>query len=69
MTIVYPDGVPVFWDFLQGKCRRVVMEVTPHQIPAEIYAAEDADRRAVLAQWIRELWEDKDQRITSILST
>ena len=32
VTIVYPEGAPNFWDFLQGKCPRVEMDITPHVI-------------------------------------
>ena len=69
VTIIYPDGVPTFWAFLQGKCPRVIMEVRPLPIPETVRQAEDAQRRAELAQWIRELWLDKDQRVASAVRT
>lgn len=68
VTIIYPDGVPTFWEFLQGKCRHVIIHVTPHQIPAAIYQSDDAERRAALAQWIKALWVAKDQRIDNAVS-
>ncbi len=67
VTIIYPDGVPTFWDFLQGKCRRVVFEVTPHNIPE--LGEDQASRRTNLAQWVKNLWQDKDQRISAALGT
>ncbi len=67
VTIVYPDGVPTFWDFLQGKCPRVHMEIVPHVIPDEILHADEAERRAALGQWIKSIWLAKDQRISQQL--
>ena len=65
VTIIYPDGVPTFWEFLQGRCRRVHMEIQPRTIPPAIYDAEDAMRRTELAQWIKELWMEKDQKVVA----
>ncbi|MEM9623016.1 MAG: acetyltransferase [Pseudomonadota bacterium] len=67
VTIVYPDGVPQFWDFLQGKCRRVIFEVTPHDIPYAELADADGNRRAHVAQWIKSIWTAKDARISELL--
>ncbi len=63
VTIVYPDGVPTFWEFLQGKCPRVEMDVTPHEIPAEILETEETARRQALGQWIGSIWAAKDNHI------
>ncbi len=68
VTIIYPDGVPTFWAFLQGKCPRVILEVQPLEIPAAVREAEAAERRAVLAQWIRDIWVEKDRRITGAVN-
>ncbi len=76
VTIVYPDGVPSFWAFLQGKCQNVIIEVTPHDIPQALRGAnglsnaedtERKDRRAFLAQWMKSIWQAKDSRISEIL--
>lgn len=67
VTIIYPDGVPTFWAFLQGKCRRAVMQVDMHEIPTRMRQAEENGRRAELAQWIKQLWLDKDARIEAAM--
>ena len=64
VTIVYPDGVPTFWDFLQGKCPHVEFEVQPHDIPTHILHTGENAKRAELAQWVRALWSEKDARIS-----
>lgn len=69
VTIYYPDGVPTFWEFLQGKCPHVEMQVTPYTIPDRVRQAKDAERRAELAQWIKQIWLDKDARLETAKST
>ena len=64
VTIVYPGGVPTFWEFLKGNCPRVEFEVHPHDIPTQILQADENERRAELAQWVKTLWLEKDTRIS-----
>ena len=33
VTIVYPNGVPTFWEFLQGKCREVHIDIRQLALP------------------------------------
>jgi len=65
VTIVYPGGAPTFWDFLQGKCKEVHIDVRQHSLPELV--EDDAQRKAQLAQWIRKIWLTKDQLIGEIL--
>ncbi|MBC5783565.1 acyltransferase [Ramlibacter sp. USB13] len=69
-TIVYPGGVPTFWDFLCGRVPRVVVRVRQVPIPAEFtardYAADPQFRRA-FGRWLTALWEDKDREVEALL--
>lgn len=67
VTIVYPDGTPTFWEFLQGKCKNVTIEIRQHEIPPEARDENDLVRRSSLASWIKQLWIAKDQRIRELL--
>lgn len=72
VTIVYPDGVPSFWDFLCGKTSRIVVRVQSRDIPQHLLGgnySEDAEFRAAFSQWVNELWAEKDQQIDEILKT
>lgn len=61
VTINYPDGVPTFWAFMQGKCGRVTMTIEGHDVPASVRAAADDDaRRAAVTEWVETLWRAKD---------
>lgn len=71
-TIVYPGGVPTFWQFLCGRVPRVIVQVRELPIPAEFctgdYAADTAFRRT-FHLWLAELWEEKDRRIAGLLTS
>ncbi|MEP6504829.1 MAG: acyltransferase [Betaproteobacteria bacterium] len=72
VTIVYPDGTPTFWDFLCGRCRRVVVRVRQLAIAPELrsgdYTADTAFRRR-FHQWLDAVWQDKDDEVDRLLRT
>ncbi len=68
-TLIYPDGVPTFWGFLQGKCRRVIFDARYCPIPE----LEDKDSgnisyKASVARWVQRLWDEKDALISDYLA-
>lgn len=69
-TIVYPAGVPTFWDFLCGRVPRIRVRLRQVPIPegfaASDYAADPAFRRS-FQQWLTALWEDKDRQVDELL--
>ena len=71
VTIVYPDGAVGFWDFMCGRMRRVVVEVNPLQIPADLFAGDyenDPAFRKRFQDWVAQLWDAKDRRIEALLA-
>lgn len=70
VTIVYPDGPPMFWDFLCGRMRKVIVRVRLLEIPAELaegdYATDSRFRKSV-QRWQQERWLEKDQEIETLL--
>ncbi len=70
VTIVYPDGIPDFWQFLSGRVARVIVRVQPLPIPSQLLGADyagDAATRQAYQQWVHELWLAKDARIATLL--
>jgi 1-acyl-sn-glycerol-3-phosphate acyltransferase len=70
VTIVYPAGVPSFWQFLCGRAPRVVVRMRQLPIPAEFCTADytaDPAFRAQFGQWLANLWQEKDAQIRSLL--
>ncbi len=68
VTIVYPNGVPEFWQLLSGQMDEVVVTVREVPIPRELLTTEATGnaKRAELQAWINGLWEAKDREITEI---
>lgn len=62
VTLDYPCGIPTFWEFMQGRCPEVTMDVVCRQVPDSIRheANDDALRRAT-AEWVETLWAEKDR--------
>jgi 1-acyl-sn-glycerol-3-phosphate acyltransferase len=71
VTIVYPDGVPSFWDFLCGRAKRVVVRAREVPIPAEFaqgdYVA-DSVFRGKFHRWLAGIWAFKDAQIDGLLA-
>ncbi|HKI49144.1 MAG TPA: hypothetical protein VKA69_07435, partial [Desulfobacteria bacterium] len=62
VTIVYDCERPTFWNFLCGKCGRVVVKVNEYESEA-LPANRDFDS---IAKWINGVWEKKDHEIGRI---
>jgi 1-acyl-sn-glycerol-3-phosphate acyltransferase len=69
ITIVYPDGIPGFWDFLCGKVKRIIVRFRTVEIPQQFlhgdYEGDPAFRDA-LHKWVQQLWQEKDLQIESL---
>lgn len=66
VTINYPDGIPTFADFIQGKMPRCEVVVEEKPIPSELMNGDyetDAQYRLNFQQWVQQLWEEKDARL------
>jgi 1-acyl-sn-glycerol-3-phosphate acyltransferase len=69
VTIVYPDGVPTFWQFLCGGLRRVIVRMRTLPVPQHLLGANytaDAAVREAYAQWVQQLWAEKDEEISAL---
>ncbi len=72
MTIVYPDGIPTFWDFLCGRVSQVVVHGRQMPIPAHFCEGDyegDVEFRGTIHRWLADLWEEKDARIDKLLKS
>lgn len=71
VTIVYPDGVKSFWDFLCGKIGEIRVRVETLPISREIIGdyVNNAEFRGNFQKWINSVWQQKDMRIDSILKS
>lgn len=61
VTIHYPNGVPSFTDFLQGRCQTADLYVQALALPESMRRAPDVEQlRADLVPWVEEMWQNKD---------
>jgi 1-acyl-sn-glycerol-3-phosphate acyltransferase len=70
VTIVYPKGVPTFWDLLSGKLKDVVVRVREREIPKDLLGGDyegDPVFRARMQAFVQTMWAEKDARIEEIL--
>ena len=71
VTIVYPQGVPRFWDLLCGRMKEVVVRVREVKIPQALVTGSydaDANYRQLLQDWIQKMWVEKDGYIAEVLA-
>lgn len=70
ITIVYPDGVPTFWQFLCGGVSRITVRARRLAIPPEFrtgdYAGDPRFRKNI-EHWLQDLWHEKDRQIAALL--
>ncbi|WP_296490683.1 acyltransferase [Rhodoferax sp.] len=63
ITIAYPDGAPNFWQFLQGRVPRVIVQARTLPVP-RLAASSTTDASQALRElcqgWVNQLWADKD---------
>ncbi len=70
VTIVYPGGVPTFWQFLCGRAPRIILRARQLPIPAEFTSGDydsDSEFRGTFHRWLAGLWEYKDAEISALL--
>jgi len=69
VTIVYPDEVPGFWDYLCGRSEPAIVDVQTRQLPSlestDDPGIEDAGR-ALVRDWADDLWLHKDAHIMQL---
>jgi 1-acyl-sn-glycerol-3-phosphate acyltransferase len=69
ITIVYPDGIPTFWEFLCGKVKRITVRMRTIEIPKQFLHGDyegDPVFRDAMHKWVQQLWRDKDKQIQTL---
>lgn len=70
ITIVYPDGIPTFGDFLCGKVKNIIVRFRTIEIPEKFLHGDyegDPVFREAMHKWVQDLWQDKDKQIQSLV--
>lgn len=67
-TIVYPQGVPTFWEFLCGRSREVVVSGREVPLPAAWVTgglSPTTEMRQAVQEWLNEIWLKKDKAMSA----
>jgi 1-acyl-sn-glycerol-3-phosphate acyltransferase len=69
VTIVYPEGIPNFFDYLCGKVANIRVHIRVMSINDSLLGdyENDAEYRTYFQQWVNELWQQKDQQFEYLL--
>ena len=70
ITIVYPDGIPGFKEFLCGKVKRITVRMRTIEIPKQLLQGDyegDPVFRDAMHKWVQKLWQEKDKQIQKLL--
>ena len=70
VTIVYPEGIKTFWEFLCGKVGKVDVFVETLPIPEKFAKADLDDKKFQneFTEWLNDMWLKKDKLIEKSLS-
>ncbi len=75
MTIVYPDGVPTYSDLWKGNIKRLGVDVRYLHMPDNLFSSiqdgsyeNNEDIKSQVFDWIDQVWQQKDQRISEMLA-
>jgi len=70
ITIVYPDGIPGFGDFLCGRVKRITVRMRTIEIPKTLLQGDyenDQAFRDSMHKWVQKLWREKDKQIQALM--
>ncbi len=69
VTIVYPNGIKSFWDYLCGRISEIRVRVKAMPISPEMIGDYGMDRqyRHNFQKWLNQLWMEKDRCIDGLL--
>ena len=69
ITIVYPDGAPGFWAMCCGKFDHIIIEIRTRPVESWMMEGDyinDREFRREFHQWLTQIWEEKDEKISAI---
>ena len=69
VTIVYPQGIPTFFEYLCGEVSNIKVHIKVMPIEDSLLGdyQNDAEYRANFQHWVNVLWQQKDQEIERLM--
>lgn len=68
VSIYYPDGIPSFADFLQGRVKTVHIDIQTINIESELVGdyMNDRSHKIAFQKWLTNFWHEKDRRLEAM---
>ena len=69
VTIVYPYGTPSFWEYISGKCKKVIVDIELLPITEELSGDYFTDPvfKKIFCDRLNRLWAEKDAKIEKLM--
>ena len=69
VTIVYPEGIQTFWEFLCGKVTKINVDIEKIPMTKQLLGdyIDDPEHRERFQLWLNDLWHEKDNKIDLML--
>ncbi len=71
VTIVYPEKIPTFWDYISGRVRKIILDFDVIPLSGFLKGGDymnDADYKNRVFDWLNALWQEKDLKISGFKS-
>ena len=67
VTIVYPEKIPTFWEFISGRVKKIIIDFEVIPLTGFLKGDyNDADYKERIFFWLNDLWHKKDQKINEL---
>ncbi len=70
VTIVYPDKIPTFWEYISGRTHKIIIDFQVIPVTDSLTGDyfNDPEYKNNFYIWLKELWEKKDEKIKILKS-
>ncbi len=68
VTIVYPEKIPTFWEYISGDVRSIIIDFKVIDLTQDLAGDyfNDPEFKNHFINWVNDLWKAKDQNIKSL---
>ena len=70
VTIVYPDKIPTFWEYISGRTHKIIIDFQVIPVTDSLTGDyfNDPEYKNSFFIWLKELWKEKDEKIKILKS-
>jgi len=68
VTIIYPDKIPSFWEFISGRTKKIIIDFEVLEVSRELKGDyfNDPEYKKIFCEWLNRIWIEKDERMDLI---